>query len=445
MLLTAPLTVTWTAMDSDGLSTGLADSPWPKEGRDQRNTACSPYSTSHNNGELRWTYDVGEQVRGSPVVGKDGTVYFTADDGYLYALTRGGSLKWRLEVNTTYAGPAIGSDGTVYVQTAFMGLYAFNPDGTILWKTPEGPHYTHTAIAIGKGGDIYVGKFTGQFVAWGPDSTESWNLSFDYPLRDLLPAIDGAGNLIMANDEESILSKYDRNGKDVWDANIAGRAIGATAMAKDGTIYVAAYTYSLSEGNICAHDSTGSEKWTCEIGNSPVSSPAIGPDGTVYVLARDSKLYATSPEGSHRWSVAIDKWTYSSPVVGADGTVYVGSRNGTLYAISEKGKVKWTFKMGGSIGTTPAIDSDGILYFGSDDGKFYAVGRERTLLNAVGWLWVPIIAVPAILIGILVLLRRRRRAKGTPGGKAPGRAEVKRQKEEYDRLYGGDLGSRPDR
>jgi hypothetical protein len=43
-------------------------------------------------GTLKWRYETGARVESSPTIGADGTVYFTCDDGYLYALKGTGPL-----------------------------------------------------------------------------------------------------------------------------------------------------------------------------------------------------------------------------------------------------------------------------------------------------------------------------------------------------------------
>ena len=41
-------------------------------------------------GTLKWKYDTGDEVRSSPVIGEDGTIYVGSDDRCLYAI-RGSS------------------------------------------------------------------------------------------------------------------------------------------------------------------------------------------------------------------------------------------------------------------------------------------------------------------------------------------------------------------
>ncbi len=91
-------------------------------------------------GTLSWTYEGGNIFPGSysPVIGSDGTVYVGHQDGYLYAISPLGELRWRTLLATEgrpiSGNPAIGNDGTIYI-TGDAGAYALGSDGTIRWTT----------------------------------------------------------------------------------------------------------------------------------------------------------------------------------------------------------------------------------------------------------------------------------------------------------------------
>jgi len=99
-------------------------------------------------GEVQWAFNAPDLSYGSspPVIGADGTVYVIlgeSDEGYLYALTPTGQLKWSLRdhlicapsfaSNTTMA-PAVGADGTIYVGTCANELLAIEQDGSLKWR-----------------------------------------------------------------------------------------------------------------------------------------------------------------------------------------------------------------------------------------------------------------------------------------------------------------------
>jgi len=64
----------------------------------------------------------------SPAIGSDGTVYFTAVDGYCHALISDGTLRWRMRTGgITESSPVIGPEGTIYVASTRQKLWAITP------------------------------------------------------------------------------------------------------------------------------------------------------------------------------------------------------------------------------------------------------------------------------------------------------------------------------
>jgi outer membrane protein assembly factor BamB len=107
-------------------------------------------------GTRRWSYTAGRNVRSSPAVAADGTIYIGTDRSNVYALNPDGSLKWSYQTDgdIIYSSPAIGSDGTVYVGSQDNFLYALNPDGTLKLRYETGGD-VRSAPTIGPDGTIY--------------------------------------------------------------------------------------------------------------------------------------------------------------------------------------------------------------------------------------------------------------------------------------------------
>ncbi|MEM2219290.1 MAG: PQQ-binding-like beta-propeller repeat protein [Candidatus Korarchaeum sp.] len=114
------------------------------------------------NGNLLWKYtasvtreDWEERARAAeghqpspPVVGSDGTVYFSIPEGFVYAVGPDGKLKWRFKADKypIVSSLAIGPDGTLYFATYHGTVYAIKdvsiPGAT--WPTvpPTTPRVT---------------------------------------------------------------------------------------------------------------------------------------------------------------------------------------------------------------------------------------------------------------------------------------------------------------
>jgi outer membrane protein assembly factor BamB len=117
-------------------------------------------------GTRRWSYTAGRNVRSSPAIAPDGTIYIGTDRGNICALNPDGSLQWSYQTDgdIIYSSPAIGSDGTVFVGTQDNSLYALNPDGTLKWRYETGGD-VRSAPTIGPDGTIYFTSNDGYLYA----------------------------------------------------------------------------------------------------------------------------------------------------------------------------------------------------------------------------------------------------------------------------------------
>lgn len=118
-------------------------------------------------GTLKWTYATGSDVKSSPAIADDGTIYIGSLDHKLYALRPNGTLKWSYTTGgLIYSSPAIGTDEIIYIGSHDHKLYAINSEGTKKWSYDIGrPIYSSPAIS--EQGTIYVGAYTGELYAIG--------------------------------------------------------------------------------------------------------------------------------------------------------------------------------------------------------------------------------------------------------------------------------------
>ena len=110
-----------------------------------------------------------ETVRSSPVIDANGTVYFAAQDGYLYAIDSIGFQLWETFVGDVfYCSPAMAADGTIiigaYAGSAAVGaasaFTALDSTGAVKWEyLIEG--YNDSSPNIAPDGSIYIGAHDG--------------------------------------------------------------------------------------------------------------------------------------------------------------------------------------------------------------------------------------------------------------------------------------------
>ena len=223
---------------------------WPMFHYNVQHTGQCPYNTSKNNGRLKWRYQTGDEIRSSPAIASDGTIYVGSDDKYFYAINPNGTIKWEFETgDDVRSSPVIGSDGTIYVGSYDHYLYAINPDGALKWKYKTGFYYIDSSPAIGSDGTIYIGSSKYLYAIYPGDGTLKWRYEAGLYL-DSSPAI-----------------------------------------ASDGTIYVGRWSYGY-DNYLYAVNPNGTLKWKYGTGNEIHSSPAIGSDGTIYIGSYDNYLYA---------------------------------------------------------------------------------------------------------------------------------------------------------
>jgi len=319
-------------------------SPWPMFGHDPQHTGRSPYKGTDID-MLKWNFKTGDQVKSSPAIGSDGTIYFGSRDCNLYAINPNGILKWNFETgDQVESSPAIGSDGTIYFGSADKYFYAISPNGTMKWKLGIGDG-AGSSPAIGSDGTIYVG---------------------------------GNINLYAINP----------NGTLKWRFKTGDQVESSPAIGSDGTIYVRS-----NDGYLYAINPDGAMRWKLGIGGSLYESPLFIKsgtgtiyDGTIYVELEEicpfgesglicNYFYVINPNGTLKSKVKLERGLFKTiPAIDSDGTIYFGGKADSLYAISPDDSLKWKFGTGGEIESSPAIGSDGTIYFGSNDGNLYAIG-----------------------------------------------------------------------
>jgi outer membrane protein assembly factor BamB len=355
---------------------GLADSPWPMFRGNLNHTGLSPYDTSSNNGQLKWSFETGGAILSSPSIASDGTIYIGSDDNKLYAINKDGTEKWNFTTNGLIrSSPAIGSDGTIYIGEYDLKFYAINPDGSEKWNlTNIGWGFRESSPAIGSDGTIYVGSWDWDLYAINPNGTVKWRFDTGDRVRSS-PAIGSDGTIYVGSDDEKLYA-INPNGTKKWSYKTPYPIASSPAIGSDGTIYVGS-----NMGYLYAINPNGTKKWIFTDARQVRSSPAIGSDGTIYVGSDGGKVYGINPDGTEKWNFTAGDFIFSSPAIGSEGTIYVGSRDGKQYAIYPNGSQKWNFSTGASIRSSPAIGSNGTIYVGSNDYKLYAIGTQNLEVN----------------------------------------------------------------
>ncbi|MCA9650001.1 MAG: PQQ-binding-like beta-propeller repeat protein [Myxococcales bacterium] len=153
-----------------------------------------------HDGALRWELPLGADVDGSPVVGRDGTIYVGSDDGSLHALDPSGTLRWSYDVGAEVRGQAVvGPDGAIVFGSHDGNLYALEPSGELRWLMPT-QGAIHAPVAIDGAGRIFVGSRDEHLYAIDLDGHVYWNLELPDQI-DSGVAIAPGGTLVLGCDD----------------------------------------------------------------------------------------------------------------------------------------------------------------------------------------------------------------------------------------------------
>jgi outer membrane protein assembly factor BamB len=368
-------------------------------------------------GTLLWEFSAkmpNDYCQSAPAIGPDGTIYVGFQSGYLCAVNRDGSEKWKYQVRGgVHTAPLIDTNGVIYFGAFNHGLDALKPDGTLKWHfdTEVGDR---SSFALGEDSTIYFCGFRRekktlflmppQFFALRPDGAIKWTLPFDYA-GDLKPAIALNGTIYIRTNQFRLLALNPENGQVKWQANeiYTDPVIGA-----DGTIYCGSFEHAFK-----ALRSDGTLQWSLPV-RDRVSSPAvIGVDGVIYFGTSDGYLYAVKPDGTLRWTFETDgnaglydtfgmteaqikKYTNPhyhrsisySPAINQDGDIIFSGGESSLYAVKSNGRLNWRCELDGMPGTAPTIDEKGIIYLaihkqsGSESGKLVAIKGTKGLAKS---------------------------------------------------------------
>lgn len=331
---------------------------WPMFRHDAQRTGQSPFVGPQQVSAPKWTFtlDPPSPIESSPSIGPDGTIYFGALNGVIYALRPDGTLKWKWPTgNFSWidSSPAVTSDGLIIFGTGVRETASNDGEKSAIWVLKDQGSYPQ--FLLRKNG-------------LGPPFEAS-------------PLITPSGLVVIGSQDTFLYALSLELRSFAWIyQGILGPINSSPAMGPDGTLYVGS-----QDGHLHAITPTGEKKWAFPTGGWIESTPVVDSEGVVYFGSLDGKVYAVRPDGTPKWAYSLNKpgeppvAIYSSPALGKDGTLYVGAENGKLYALRTDGTLKWIFPPQGNLGpifSSPCVGADGTVYFGSDDFNIYAVGPD---------------------------------------------------------------------
>ncbi|MBM3315657.1 T9SS type A sorting domain-containing protein [candidate division WOR-3 bacterium] len=266
----------------------------------------------------------------APALDDSGNCYITTNRK-LVKLGPGGVVRW------TYPGhnglsishsPVIGRDGKVYFACYSDSLYAVNPDSTPAWAAPLG-NSVNSAPAVGPDGRVYVAttRGTGGWKLWcfDPDGSSPWSLDLAGDADFASPAV-GPDTVIYVG-ADRYLYAVNPNGTVKWRDSLSARIQSCPAIANESTLYVVA------GARLYCVDADSGVRWRRSVGGTNYCSPAVDAQGLVYVGSANSTssaLYVIAPDSTVLDTHPVAGEFWSSPAI-SGSRVYIGNMNDSMY------------------------------------------------------------------------------------------------------------------
>ena len=322
----------------------------------------------------RWSFWVGTYSDSSPAIAEDGTIYFGAFDGKLWALDPQGKPRWNFRARSEIkSSPAIGSDGTIYFGCRDRFLYALTPDGKKKWTFKTGA-WIDSSPAIASDGSVCFGSCDNNFYCL----TVSGALKWKFPSHGQIvssPAIDRDGRIFFGSHDKKFYCLA-ANGAKQWEFPARGAIISSPALDQNGCVY-----FTSVDGFLYALNAEGTLKWRLRTGGITGSSPVIDPNGSIFVGVND-EVWQVSSDGAKVWAQAIAWHDFfeAPPLILKDGSVCHISRYGMLMRMTPADKtLKWMYYLTGHRSASPAVGKDGTIYVSSGSVEFVALSTSVPL------------------------------------------------------------------
>jgi hypothetical protein len=303
--------------------------------------------------------------------------------------------------------------GQSHLGAADAFLRKYRPDGAELWTRQFGTPVNDgaTDVAADASGNIYVVVNTQRIIAgrirndgfvrkYGSGGNGLWTRQFAGVTGTSAYAVaaDVSGNILVlgatyaatGSFNSSFVTKYDRNGAEIWTRQLGSGQVSDIAVDTMGSFYVTGTVDAA--GFVRKHDANGIELWTRQFSSDRyffvVNAVAADGSGNTFVTGWKSTFGEGNPDifvrkydthGTELWSREGPSPSYIVPLalaVDTRGSIYAagqldspGSLDGSLDAFvrqySSSGTVFWTRRFdrpGDGSASAVAVNPDGDIY-----------------------------------------------------------------------------------
>lgn len=125
-------------------------------GTDYNNTGVL-YRFSASSSAPTKVFDQAYSIRAPPLVSSDGTILFGDYNSNLYALSHGGTVKWKANAQGPILTNPVVHGSTVLVAAALYGVFSRKLDGSASWQLPL-PDVRYSGMGLDTSGILYIGS-----------------------------------------------------------------------------------------------------------------------------------------------------------------------------------------------------------------------------------------------------------------------------------------------
>ena len=334
-----------------------------------------------------------------PVIGASGTLYFSKDNGIVYAFKHNSDIMWRVYTdNHKLNSISIGEGEVIYISSEEGAVYAINRKGDIIWKY-ETNGVLPTAPVIGKNNNLYFivnnydaanQTWSGQLFSLSKDGTLIWK----YPIEDnkLKTLAIGEDEIIYTISEKGIVYAIDPGQVLKWSfqsncVNPSSFFINKNSKIVFGCQEGKLFSVSTSSNGLYPsiwpsykmnnqrNAKVNRLEWVYDNGSNINTNLSLMEDGKIVFGTRDKTITSIGSNGQFIWSYEIDSDIKSTPTIDSNQFIHFGDMNKRYYIINKFGDLKCFFENENDhpFEFSSTINPDGTAYVGSSDKRIYAL------------------------------------------------------------------------
>ena len=294
------------------------------------------HSLDGETGEVNWIYRPGGKLRSLLMIGADGTIYIQNDRLEFFAVTPGGTGRWKLLLGAELAVlPAGGSDGRIFLPLLSGEVLCVSRRGRILWIADTASEAS-AAPVVSADGLVWIPLSSGQIICIDPWGQEIARARLGESVSTL--ALDGDGR-IWAGGYDGAVSVF---------PHYTGRHSNTSPTRLDPV-----FRLKTESSRVSAILTTNFKQ------------------GLVFYAAGEVVSYSEDGEEIGRFRIALSG---GAPSVSADGTIFAPMSDGGIRVIhpdSINGNAHTELRVGAAL-SEPLLTSQGMLIAGGGDWILYA-------------------------------------------------------------------------